>query len=54
MTELDEVVPLEDSQSFADNNLIEFIPIEGADHRFQSLVHMSLATKYVIEFFEKQ
>ena len=50
----DEVVPLEDSQSFADNNLIEFIPIEGADHRFQSLVHMSLATKYVIEFFEKQ
>lgn len=49
----DEVVPLEDSQSFADDNLIEFIPIEGADHRFQSLVHMSLATKYVIEFFEK-
>ena len=47
----DEVVPFADSQDFADNNLIEFIPVEGADHRFQNPVHMSLANKYTMEFF---
>ena len=48
----DEIVPCEDSRSFADDNLIEFIPVEGADHRFHNPVHMSLATKYVMEFFD--
>ena len=47
----DEVVPFADGQDFADNNLIEFIPVEGADHRFQNPVHMSLANKYTMEFF---
>ena len=47
----DEVVPFADSRSFAEDNLIEFIPVEGADHRFQNPVHMSLATKYVMQFF---
>ena len=48
----DEVVPFESAREFAENNLIEFIPVEGADHRFQNPVHMSLATKYVMEFFD--
>ncbi len=47
----DEIVPFESSKSFAEDNVIEFIPIEGADHRFQNPAHMSLATKYVMEFF---
>lgn len=47
----DEVVPFEDSRTFADEQLIEFIPVEGADHRFQNPTHMSLANKYVREFF---
>lgn len=47
----DEVVPLEDSQVFADNNLIAFIPMENADHRFQNQQSMDLATKYVLDFF---
>ncbi len=48
----DEVVPFESSREFAENNLIEFIPVEGADHRFMNPVHMSLANKYVMQFFD--
>lgn len=47
----DEVVPFGEGEAFADNQLIEFIPIEGADHRFQNPAHMSLATKKVLAFF---
>ena len=47
----DEIVPIEDSQSFADANLIEFIPVEGADHRFQNPAHMEAATKAILSFF---
>ena len=48
----DEVVPFEASRRFADDNLIEFIPVEKADHRFQNPNHMSLANKHVMQFFE--
>ncbi len=48
----DEVVPFAEGQQFADNNLIEFIPMEGADHRFQNPVKMDLANKYILEFFD--
>ena len=50
----DEVVPFESGKTFAENNLIEFIPVEKADHRFQNPVHMSLANKYVMQFFDLQ
>lgn len=50
----DEVVPFDSVRTFADDNLIEFIPIEGADHRFVNPVHMSLANKYVMQFFDFQ
>ena len=47
----DEVVPFDACDKFADNNLIEFIPVENADHRFKSPEHMGVATKKVFEFF---
>ncbi|MBR4163216.1 MAG: prolyl oligopeptidase family serine peptidase [Solobacterium sp.] len=48
----DEVVPIEDSKEFAENNLIDFITVENADHRFQNPNHMNLANKYTMEFFD--
>ena len=48
----DEVVPFVSSKAFADRNLIEFISIENADHRFQNPAHMSLANKHVQQFFD--
>ncbi|MDO4867258.1 MAG: alpha/beta fold hydrolase [Clostridia bacterium] len=50
----DEIVPFEESQAFAENNLIEFIPVPGADHRFQNPAHMSLANKSAMAFFGLQ
>ena len=47
----DEVVPFEDSAAFADDNVIELIPVENADHRFQNPACMEFATKKVLEFF---
>jgi alpha-beta hydrolase superfamily lysophospholipase len=47
----DEVVPFEEGRLFAENNLIDFIPVQGADHRFQKPAHMSLANKSVMDFF---
>ena len=48
----DEVVPFSSGREFAENNVIEFIPVEGADHRFVNPNHMSLANKYTMQFFE--
>ena len=48
----DEVVPYNDSKEFSEKNVIEFITIENADHRFQNPQHMNLANKYVLQFFE--
>jgi len=48
----DEVVPIEDSKEFAENNVIDFITVENADHRFQNPNHMNLANKYTMEFFD--
>lgn len=47
----DEVVPFEASRCFADNNVIEFIAVENADHRFQNPECMEMATKAVLSFF---
>ena len=43
----DEVVPFASGQAFAEKNMIEFIPVNDADHRFSNSIHMSLANKYV-------
>ena len=46
----DEVVPFDSVRAFSEEQLMELIPIEGADHRFQNPTHMSLATKYALQF----
>lgn len=47
----DEIVPFEASMQFADDNLIEFIPAEGADHRFTDPIKMDQAIKQIAAFF---
>lgn len=47
----DEVIPFEISRDFAEKNLIEFYPAEGADHRFQMQRAMDFCTKTIVEFF---
>lgn len=47
----DEIVPIEAVHAFAENNLMEFLPIEGADHRFRNPAHMESAIKHILEFF---
>ena len=47
----DEIVPFEASYTFAENNLIDFVPIEGADHRFQNAEKMEMANKRILDFF---
>lgn len=47
----DEIVPAEVSKEFAENNVIEFIGIEDADHRFQDLNKMKLAHSHMIDFY---
>ena len=47
----DEVVPFAESEKFAEENIIEFVPAEGADHRFQDPKKMENAIKAVLEFY---
>ena len=47
----DEMVSIDDAREFAENNVIEFIPVEGADHPFRNPNHMALAIHKIIEFF---
>ena len=47
----DEIVPFDTVQQFADDQLMEFVPIEGADHRFQDPRAMDEAIKAILEFF---
>ena len=48
----DEIVPIGAVKKFADDNLIEFIEAENADHRFQDPKIMDLAIAEIIKFFE--
>jgi len=47
----DTTVPIEDSRAFAENNVIEFIPVENADHPFRDPKCMDFAIHTIIEFF---
>ena len=47
----DELIPMESSADFADNNLIEFVPITNADHRFTDPKTMDEAIHQTLEFF---
>ena len=50
----DEIVPIEECRHFAEDNVIEFIEIEDADHRFQDLNKMKLAHSYMVDFINKK
>ena len=47
----DEIVRFEVVQEFAENNVIEFVPVEGADHRFRNERKMDIAIKTILDFF---
>ncbi len=47
----DEMVPIRDSEEFCENNVIEFVPVEGADHPFRNPKLMDAAIHTVISFF---
>ena len=47
----DEIIPFEQSRSFCDDNVIEFVPVKNADHRFTDPQTMEQATKEVLQFF---
>ena len=48
----DEIIPIEDSLSFCENNVIEFEPIQNADHRFTDPKTMEQAIKLILNFFD--
>ena len=48
----DEIVPFEDAKDFAEKRQIEFIAVEGADHRFVDPQKMDMAIAEIIRFFE--
>ena len=47
----DDTVSPGEVRDFAEEQLIEFIPVEGADHRFRNPQHMELAIKAILEFY---
>jgi len=48
----DEIVPFNVSFDFAKNNLIEFIAVDDADHRFVDENKMELAIRQILDFFD--
>lgn len=49
----DEIVPFDLVQAFADDQLMEFVPIDNADHRFQDPRAMDEAIKAILDFFQE-
>ena len=47
----DEMAPIEVSRKFSDDNVIELIEVENADHPFSNPACMDLAIQKIIEFF---
>lgn len=47
----DEIVPFDAAYTFADKNLIDFVPVEGADHRFRDANKMEQAVKQILAFY---
>lgn len=48
----DEIVPIEAVRDFAENNVIDFIPVKNADHRFIDPKIMKESIIQIAEFFE--
>lgn len=49
----DEIAPFADAEAFAENNLIDFIPVEDADHRYKELKKMEYANALAVDFYMK-
>lgn len=47
----DEIISFEEAHAFSEEQLIEFLPIEGADHRFRDPKKMEQAIKAILDFF---
>lgn len=47
----DEIVSFDVAREFAENNVIEFVAVEGADHRFHDPKKMDLAISRMLDFF---
>ena len=47
----DKLAPIEDSQEFAENNVITFIPVENANHTFSDPKTSDFAAHTIVEFF---
>ncbi len=47
----DEIVPFAEALAFAEQNVIEFVPVENADHRFQDPAKMDLAVSKILAFY---
>lgn len=47
----DDTVNFEMVQNFAEENVIEFVPVEGADHRFRNPKQMDLVVHTILTFF---
>ena len=50
----DEMVPIEVTRQFSEDNVIELIEVEGADHPFSNPKHMDLAIQKIISFFKPE
>ena len=48
----DEIVPFDAVKAFAEENVIDFEPVENADHRFQSPEKMDFVIAKICAFFE--
>lgn len=47
----DEIVKFDVVRDFAENNIIEFVPVDGADHRFRNERKMEIAIKTILDFY---
>ena len=47
----DEIVMFDVVRDFAENNIIEFVSVEGADHRFRNERKMEIAMKTILDFY---
>lgn len=48
----DEIVPFEMVEGFCDNNILELLPVENADHRFQDPKTMDIAIHEILNYFD--
>lgn len=49
----DQMVPFEDSLAFCEANVIDLVPVEGADHPFRNPKLMDAAIHEIVEFFSE-